>query len=144
MNKSCTRDLNRVCTQKLGFHCLLCKGSTSIYRGRGKGERSPWRTKGQEGKGHLGMWRHLLELSRCLSQSTSSGTSETTAINLLKEISQPSTVDRRVAAVDRCDGRPSESRLSTDGILKSRRLSDFSYQPLLGLAVDRLRPSVDR
>ena len=42
------------------------------------------------------------------------------------------------------NGRPSESRLSTDGIPKSRRLSDFSYRLLSVLAVDRLRPSVDR
>ena len=125
------------------FHCILCKESTSIYRERGIGERSPWRTKGQEGKGHLGMWRRLLKLSRRLSQSISSGTSEMTAINLLEENNQPSTVGRRVAAVDRCDGRPSESRLSIDGIPKSRRLSDFSCRPLSVLAVDRLRPLVD-
>ena len=27
--------------KSLDFHCVLCKESTSIYRGRGKGERSP-------------------------------------------------------------------------------------------------------
>ena len=75
-------------------HLFIGKG------GKGKGKRSPWRTKGQEGKGHLGMWRHLLELNRHLSQSTSSRTSKMTAINLLEENSQPSTVNHRVSAID--------------------------------------------
>ena len=66
MHKGFEQSLN---SKGLYFHCILCKESTSIYRerGKGKGERSPWRTKGQEGKGHLGMWRRLLELSRHLS-----------------------------------------------------------------------------
>ena len=81
--------------KNLDLHYVLCKESTSIYRERGKGERSPWRTKRQEEKGHLEMWRHLLELSRCLSQSTSSGTSRTTVFNLLEENSLLSeTVER--------------------------------------------------
>ena len=80
---------------------------------KGKEERSPWGTKGQEGKGHLGMWRHLLELSRCQCQRASSGTLETTAFNLLKGSSLPLTVDRQVTAVDR-----RKSRLSTDEGLK--------------------------
>ena len=56
----------------------------------------------------MGMWRHLLKLSRHWSQSISLGTPRTTTFNLLEENSLPSMIDRRVVAVDRCDGRLSE------------------------------------
>ena len=59
--------------------------------GNGKGHLGKPRDK--KGKGHLGVWKGLLELYRRWSQRTSSGTPRTTAFNLLEESSLPSTVN---------------------------------------------------
>ena len=143
MSRSCTKNFEQGLNSKawIVFH-LLQRVHLFIGEG-GKGKGHLGEPRDGEGKGHLGMGKGLLKLYMSWSQRTSSGIPEMTAFNLLEENNQPSTVDRRVATVDRRDGRPSESRLSTDGIPKSRRLYDFSCRPLSGLAVDRLRPSVD-
>ena len=143
MSRSCTKNFEQGLNSKawIVFHFLQ---RVHLFIGEGgKGKGHLGEPRDGEGKGHLGMWTHLLELSRRWRQSTSSGTPGTTAFNLLEESSLPSTVDRRVAAVDRFSSRPSESSLSTDGGPKTLGVSIFSCRPLSVLAVDHLRPSVN-
>ena len=113
-------------------------------------------SEGGKGKGHLGEPRDkrgkgIWGCGSTSSSSAGAGVKEPpreplgrppSILSKKVVCSQRSTVGLQRLTVATVDRR--KSRLSTNGISKSRSLSDFSCRPLSGLAVDRLRPSVNR